>query len=144
MIRADKFSAWEIAGDIFPGDYKLDTAASARAGYNVYVATDPGVNAWISDLGSRLEVNTPDGRALNIWIEEKNPDFKEHELADALKVIDFALYKLEDNVTLKLQERTGLDKARAALYAGMRNLAAIIRTDYPASQLIKQYNLDEV
>lgn len=143
MIKADKFAAWMIAQDIFPGDYRLDTAASAGAGYDVYTATTPGVNAWISDLGNRLEVNMPDGRTLNIWMEEKRPDFKEYELADALSVIDFALYKIEDNVTLKLQERTGIDKARAALYAGMRSLAEIVRTDYPASQLIKQYNLDE-
>ena len=27
------------------------------------------MNAWISDLGNRLEVNLPDGKSVNIWIQ---------------------------------------------------------------------------
>ena len=27
------------------------------------------MNAWISDLGNRLEVNLPDGESVNIWIQ---------------------------------------------------------------------------
>ncbi len=27
------------------------------------------MNAWISDLGNRLEVNLPDGESANIWIQ---------------------------------------------------------------------------
>ncbi len=44
-------------------------AASERAGYPIYYSTASDVNAWISDLGNRLEVNLPDGKSVNIWIQ---------------------------------------------------------------------------
>ena len=61
--------AWIEVNKIFPTDYEHDTSRSERAGYPIYYSTAAGVNAWISDLGNRLEVNLPDGQSVNIWIE---------------------------------------------------------------------------
>ena len=69
--------AWIAANEIFPTDYLKDEKASANAGYPVYRSTADGVNAWISDLGNRLEVNMEDGRSINIWIEEEPEEAKE-------------------------------------------------------------------
>ena len=56
--------AWEEANKIFPTDYEHDVSRSERAGYPIYYSTANGVNAWISDLGNRLEVNLPDGKSV--------------------------------------------------------------------------------
>lgn len=61
--------AWTEVHKIFPTDYEYDTSRSERAGYPIYYSTVASVNAWISDLGNRLEVNLPDGKSVNIWIE---------------------------------------------------------------------------
>lgn len=62
-------NAWAEVQKIFPTDYEHDTSRSERAGYPIYYSTAAGVNAWISDLGNRLEVNLPDGKSVNIWIK---------------------------------------------------------------------------
>ena len=62
--------AWRIANDIFPTDYMLDTRASENAGYPIYCSTAFGVNAWISDLNTCIELNLPDGQTVRIHIEE--------------------------------------------------------------------------
>ncbi|WP_295762607.1 hypothetical protein [uncultured Oscillibacter sp.] len=61
--------AWTEAGKIFHTDYEYSTERSERAGYPIYYSTAAGMNAWISDLGNRLEVNLPDGKNVNIWIK---------------------------------------------------------------------------
>lgn len=61
--------AWTEVQKIFPTRYEHDTSRSERAGYPIYYSTAADVNAWISDLGNRLEVNLPDGRSVNIWIQ---------------------------------------------------------------------------
>ena len=61
--------AWEEANKIFPTDYEHDASRSERAGYPIYYSTAAGVNAWISDLGNRLEVNLQDGKSVGIWIQ---------------------------------------------------------------------------
>lgn len=40
MIVKSKRDAWRIAELIFPGDFRLDTAASLRAGYSIYSPCD--------------------------------------------------------------------------------------------------------
>ena len=52
--------AWAEVQKIFPTRYEHDANRSERAGYPIYYSTASGVNAWISDLGNRLEVNPPD------------------------------------------------------------------------------------
>lgn len=74
--------AWNEAQRIFPTDYAEDKQRSKRAGYPIYHSTADGVNAWISDLGNRLEVNLPDGKSVNIWIEA--PVEKSEEAAPVL------------------------------------------------------------
>lgn len=70
MIKvSDMPTAWEIAKAIGKGDYSLDREATARAGYGVYRDKDEHYN-YICDLGDRLEVNTPDGKSVNVWIEK--------------------------------------------------------------------------
>lgn len=53
--------AWAEVNKIFQTDYEHDADHSERAGYPIYYSTAASVNAWISDLGNRLEVNLPDG-----------------------------------------------------------------------------------
>lgn len=65
--------AWEAANRIFPTDYMKDEQSSQRAGYPIYRSTADHVNAWISDLNCRLEVNiqnpvTKEIESTNIWI----------------------------------------------------------------------------
>ena len=61
--------AWAEVQKIFPTRYEHDASRSERAGYPIYYSTASGVNAWISDLGNRLEVNLPDGKSVDIWIQ---------------------------------------------------------------------------
>lgn len=61
--------AWSIADSIISGDYIHDNNRSQRAGYDIYISTN-GSGEWISDLGTRLEVNKADGTSINIWIEQ--------------------------------------------------------------------------
>ena len=61
--------AWAEVQKIFPTRYEHDANRSERAGYPIYYSTASDVNAWISDLGNRLEVNLPDGKSVNIWIQ---------------------------------------------------------------------------
>ena len=61
--------AWAEVRKIFPTDYEYSTERSERVGYPIYYSKATGVNAWISDLGNRLEVNLPDGKSVNIWIQ---------------------------------------------------------------------------
>ena len=61
--------AWAEVQKIFPTRYEHDASRSERAGYPIYYSTANGVNAWISDLGNRLEVNLPDGKSVDIWIQ---------------------------------------------------------------------------
>ena len=134
--------AWQLADEIFPTDYLKDDAKSARAGYDIYTSTAAGVNAWISDLGDRLEVNLADGKTVNIWIEEQ-PKFSEYQLADALTVISEAIYQIDDNVLPKLQKATGIDEARSTLYGAYAKIAEILKAQHPDSPLYKRYNLQD-
>jgi hypothetical protein len=74
MTVENRELAWIEAGKIFPTDYEKDDQRSERAGYPIYHSAAEGVNAWISDLGNRLEVNLPDGSAVDIWIKEPKHD----------------------------------------------------------------------
>ena len=78
MNRED---AWAEVNKIFPTDYEKKGEASNRAGYPVYRSTAGDINAWISDMGDRLEVNLPDGKSVNIWIEESEEEQKNEQSA---------------------------------------------------------------
>lgn len=138
----NRAEAWRNADEIFPTDYMKDERASQAAGYDIYYSTANGVNAWISDLGNRLEVNLATGETINIWIEEE-PQFSEYQIEDALRVISDAIYKIDDNILPKLQEATGIDEARSKLYGAYAEIAKILNAQHPHSKLIKRYNLNE-
>lgn len=75
--------AWSLANEIFPTDYMKNDEKSDRAGYDIYESTLDGSGAWISDLGSRLEINLDGGRTVNIWIEPESPVERPTEPATA-------------------------------------------------------------
>ena len=76
MIKVKNYEeAWEIVNGIFPTDYEKDEERSRRAGYPIHHSTAYGVNAWISDLGNRLELNYQDGHSENIWIEQEQDEY---------------------------------------------------------------------
>lgn len=133
--------AWKTADEIFPTDYIKDEAKSIAAGYDIYTSTALGCNDYICDLGDRLEINYYEtGKTVNIWIEEE-PHFEEYQIADALKVIDEAIYQIDDNILPKLQEATGIDEARKKLYGAYAEIAKILKSQHPESKLYAMYNL---
>ena len=134
--------AWQIADEIFPTDYMKDDSLSEAAGYDIYKSTAYGVNAWICDLGSRLEVNLDNGETVNVWIDEE-PQFNEYQLADALAVISEAVYQIDDNVLPALQKATGLDEARRTIYGAYAKIAEILKSQHPDSPLYNRYNLQD-
>lgn len=136
-----KQEAWSKADEIFPTDYIKDDAKSERAGHDVYFSTAQDVNAWISDLGDRLEINLATGETVNIWIDE--PKFSEYQIEDALEVIDNAIYKIDDNINSKLAEVTGIEEARNKLYEAYGAIAKILKSQHPESKLYERYNLQE-
>lgn len=135
-----KEQAWIEADKLFPTDYIKDEKKSDTAGYDIYYSTCDGVNAWISDLEDRLEVNLATGETVNIWIEEE-PQFREYQIAEALKVISDAIYEIDDNVDSKLAEVTGIKEARNKLYEAYGAIAKILKSQHPDSKLYEEYNL---
>lgn len=69
-IVSSMTEAWKIADQIFPTDYIQNAKYSENAGYPIYTSTAAGVTAWISDLGTSLELNLPDGQTVRIHVEE--------------------------------------------------------------------------
>lgn len=141
-------AAWTMVNKLFPTDYEKDERSSTRAGYDIYRCHGDRcpaelVNNWISDLGNRLEVNLADGTTINVWIMVTKPEFTEGEIADTLKVINETIYSIDDLIGRKLQEKTGIDKAREMMYAAYKVLALELKRDYPDSRLYNQYNLKD-
>ena len=130
-VRSRK-EAWNKADVIFPTDYIKDEIRSKRAGYDIYYSTAKSVNAWISDLGNRLEVNL-----------EEEPKFKEYQIADALSVINTAIYNIDDQVDSKIADVTGIKEARDKLYGAYKIIAKILKEQYPDSKLYEDYNLQD-
>ena len=78
----NRTEAWSKASSLFPFDFEKDEFASKNAGYPIYRATDKTNGSYISDLGSRLELNIRhnDGSehaTINIWIEDRRYTAKE-------------------------------------------------------------------
>lgn len=138
-VRSIK-DAWQKADAIFPTDYIKDEIKSERAGYGVYVSTADGVNAWISDLGDRLEVNLDNGKTVSIWVNEA-PKFKEWQIADALEVINEAIYQIDDMVDSRLAEETGISRARTLLFGAYDEIKKILDEQYPESELYAKYKI---
>ena len=134
--------AWAKANVIFPTDYVKDEVRSEKAGYNIYYSTKQNTNAWISDLGNRLEINLETGETINIWIEEY-PKFKECQIEDALSIISQAIYDIDDEIDARLANVTGIKEARNKLYGAYKVIAKILKEQHPNSKLYEEYNLQE-
>ena len=82
--------AWDAVSKIFPYDYMKDESASQKAGYPIYYSTaSEHPNNWISDLGTRLEVNFENGKSENIWIETEEYHHYEVEICSKSHVFVF-------------------------------------------------------
>ena len=114
IVVTSKEEAWRKADEIFPTDYIKDDRSSENAGYDIYKSTLKGMYAWISDLGSTLELNLADGSLVRIVVQK--PEFSECQITDALEVIDEAIYQIDDKVDVGLADKTGISEAREKLY----------------------------
>ena len=93
-------------------------------------------------MDNRLEVNLEPGETVNLWIEEE-PQFYEFQIEEALRVIDDAIYDIDDNVNSKLAEVTGIKEARDKLYGAYKVIAKILKEQFPYSKLYEEYNLQD-
>lgn len=67
MIKVtSKYEAWKVV-DGYLGETKLDEEASERAGYEIYKNDK---DEWVSDLGSRFEINLTYGGVVNVWFDD--------------------------------------------------------------------------
>ena len=108
--------AWEEVNKIFPTDYEQDTASSERAGYPVYISTADGVNAWISDLNCRLEVNIQDEKTKEITSTSIYIVNKEAEEIEKLEREKDAMQIILDTQTKQIEEQFNqIERLRAEL-----------------------------
>lgn len=67
MIKvSSKYEAWKVVNG-YLGETKLDEEASERAGYEIYKNDK---DEWVSDLGSRFEINLTYGGVVNVWFDD--------------------------------------------------------------------------
>lgn len=67
MIKVtSKYEAWKVVNE-YLGETKLDEEASERAGYEIYKNDK---DEWVSDLGSRFEINLTYGGVVNVWFDD--------------------------------------------------------------------------
>ncbi len=104
--------AWQAANDLFPTDYMLDGKRSARAGYPIHYSTAEGVNAYICDLGDRLELNFSDGSSFNVWVEDEKPSTADPEPVKASAPVRLAdLIPLRCKVTIYVPSTVNVNQA---------------------------------
>lgn len=134
MTVTSKKAAWDEVNKIFPTDYEMNEAESERAGYSIFRSTAEGVNAWISDLGDRLEVNLPDGKTVNVWIEEPKEQ-NEDNMADRMEVLKriqrLAYYYTEEYVKEldnKKREDAAVKELEEAKKAGNGEIGCVVLT----------------
>lgn len=113
MTATSKKAAWDEVNKIFPTDYERNAAESERAGYSIFRSTAEGVNAWISDLGDRLEVNLPDGKTVNIWIEEPKEQNEDNMAVriEVLKRVQRLTYYYTEEYVKELENKKREDAA---------------------------------
>lgn len=129
-----KEEAWIKADELFPTDYMKDDVSSKNAGYDIYMSTLKGMNAWISDLNSSLELNLDDGSTIRIVVLE--PEFPEYQIDDALEAISEAIYQIDNKVNIKLADMTGISEAKEKLYDAYSKIGEMLKMEYPKSNAI--------
>ena len=120
-----KEEAWRKADELFPTDYMKDDVSSKNAGYDIYMSTLEGMNAWISDLNSSLELNLDDGSTVRIVVLE--PEFPEYQIIDALEAISEAIYQIDNKVNIKLADMTGIIEAKEKLYDAYSKIGEMLK-----------------
>lgn len=65
-----KQEAWNMVNSLIDWDYEQNMQATENAGYPIYMSTRKDHDAWISDLNTSLEINTPDGKSTRIVIKD--------------------------------------------------------------------------
>lgn len=122
MVKVStKEQAWTVANEIFPTDYAKDNKSSANAGYPIYRSIEDGNYSWISDTGSRLELNifNESGDAIEvttILIEEPAAE-------DTIALSRTLVEDLEESIKAKLST---VNAARVVL---VRSLAKLDHND---------------
>lgn len=116
--------AWRMVNEIFPTDYYKNEAKSANAGYSIYDSNLGDEYGYICDLGCRLEVNTADGKSINIWIEcdpvtEARRSEKTAAKTVRVHMSESTLKAIADGISEKITIRTydngsSIDTARKA------------------------------
>lgn len=118
MKVTDRKAAWSEVNKIFPAGYEHDTDRSERAGYPIYYVTAANMNAWISDLGNRLEVNMPNGKIVNIWIEAPaaaDPAELTEERKEVVRRLQRATYQYTEEYVKELGNKEKEDAAIKAM-----------------------------
>ena len=129
--------AWNLASRLFPTDYKMDDHKSKAAGYKIYFSTAEETNAWISDLGNRLELNYPNGSTENIWIEEETGGMTVESI---LRIMNDSFVCIHMNIMgagftsehskdyfLELEDKTLLQKEVKTMYASENKIHLVIK-----------------
>ena len=126
--------AWEKVNEMFPTDYEKSTERSNRAGYGIYESTLDGCNAWISDLGNRLEVNLDNGETVNIWIDCESNENGAEATAGAQETV----ITLESETTRRtIGESTTTKRTAEICFSADMKLKDIATFEGDARRLIK-------
>ena len=95
MTVKTEAAAWKTAAEIFGCEYQRDTTASNNAGYPIYRGVSDA-QCWISDLGSRLELNMADGSTITIWIEPEEKRYTAAEVRELVRTTKNELAAVEE------------------------------------------------
>jgi len=127
-------AAWQKAKSVFPFDYEKDEESSKNAGYPVYRATrESDNNSWISDLGTRLELNIVDGKdrecnTINIWINDRK-----YTAAEVREIVSTQRKELEAINAIRLAAEV------MKTHAGETVIEILNRLEYDAKAKLEEF-----
>lgn len=75
MIVENMAEAFEVVCRTI-GEYRIDRESTKNAGYNIYRSMQDR-REYACDLGDRVEINTKDGKSMNVWIDNTPRDAEE-------------------------------------------------------------------
>lgn len=88
MIVENMAEAFEVVCRTI-GEYRLDKESTKNAGYNIYRSMLDR-REYACDLGDRVEINTKDGKSMNVWIDntpKEVEELKENVRAKELEIM---------------------------------------------------------
>ena len=74
------------------GEYDLDKESTKNAGYNIYRSMQDR-REYACDLGDRVEINTKDGKSINVWVDNTPKAFE--ELKEKVREQELEVMKLK-------------------------------------------------